>query len=262
MANFIGIAIGQVVSPMLTVAYSIPTMMWIYGIINLAACIAFLALTRNAPPTPPCPPELASRALMIDGLKSMLRMKEIWYLLYIFLIGMGIFNGISTWIAGILEPRGFTSQEAGDMGAILLLGGVIGAVILPALSDRTHRRKPYIVIGLILSIPGLVGIAFANRYALMAVSMFELGFFMVSLAAIGFQYGAEITFPAPEGTSNGLLNLAGQVSVVFVFAMQVLRGSDGSFTLSLVVLALLLAIGALMMTSSKESTLVSQQPAE
>lgn len=262
MATFIGIAIGQVVSPMLIVAYSIPVMMWIFGGANAVACAVFLAVTRDAPPTPPCPPEQASRALMIDGLKSMLRMKEIWFLLYIFLVGMGIFNGISTWIAGILEPRGFTFQEAGDMGAILLLGGVIGAVILPTFSDKTHHRKPFIVSGLILSVPGLLGIAFVTGYWPMAASMFELGFFLVSLAAIGFQYGAEITFPAPEGTSNGLLNLAGQVSVVFVYGMQLLKGSGSSYMLSLLILAVLLVLGTVMMAGSRESALMSQQAAD
>jgi hypothetical protein len=50
--------------------------------------------------------------------------------------------------------------------------------------------------------------------------MFVLGFFLMSLAPVGYQYAAEITFPAPEGTSNGLINLAGQASVVFIIIVD------------------------------------------
>lgn len=262
VAGFIGIAVGQITSPMLALAYGIPAMLWIFGLINAAAAVFFLAFTRDAPPTPPCPPGFESRALMMDGLKSMLRVKEIWFLLFIFLVGLGVFNGISTWIAGIVEPRGFSIQQAGDLGGIFLLGGVIGAIILPALSDKVRKRKVFILIGLTLALPGLLGLTFATRYWQMVASIFELGFFLVSLAAIGYQYGAEITYPAPEGTSNGLLNLAGQVSVVFVYAMELIKNADGNFTLSLLILAALMAAGILMMTTSRESTLIDLQAAD
>ena len=46
-----------------------------------------------------------------------------------------------------------------------------------------------------------------------------LGFFLVSALPIGFQYAAEVTHPTPEGTSNGLMQLFGQASVIFVYAM-------------------------------------------
>ncbi len=34
------------------------------------------------------------------------------------------------------------------------------------------------------------------------------------------QYAAEITQPTPEGTSNGLIQLFGQASVIFVYIME------------------------------------------
>ena len=152
---------------------------------------------------------------MLGGLKSMLKMKDIWLLLCLFLVGMGVFNGVSTWMEGIVRPKGFSITQAGDLGGILLLGGVLGAIALPALSDRLHKRKIFLLAGMALAIPGLIGITLATSYGWMLVSMFVLGFFLISLAPIGYQYAAEITYPAPEGTSNGLLNLAGQASVVF-----------------------------------------------
>ena len=259
VASFIGVAIGQVTSPMLVLSYGIPTMLTIFGAVAAASSVLFVLFTREAPPTPPCPPGQETRALMFDGLKSMLRMKDIWLLLFLFLVGMGIFNGVSTWIENIVRPRGFTVTEAGDLGGFLLLGGIVGAIVVPLLSDRLRKRKIFLLAGMLLAIPGLVGFTFATSYTWLVISMLILGFFLMSLAPIGYQYAAEITYPAPEGTSNGLLNLAGQASVVFIYGMEVFKSADGSFTLSLVILAVLMAVSSLLIPALNESRLIHSQ---
>jgi nitrate/nitrite transporter NarK len=262
VAGFIGIAIGQVVAPLLIEAYSIPTMLLLFGVVGAASSVLFLIFAREAPPTPPCPAGLESRALMLDGLKNMLKMKDIWLLLGIFLFGMGVFNGVTTWIEDIVRPRGFTPTQAGSFGGFLLIGGILGAIVIPALSDRFRLRKVFLLVGMIFAVPGMLGITFVSSYTPMAVSMFILGFFLMSLAPIGYQYAAEITFPAPEGTSNGLLNLAGQISVVFIYAMQAMKGSDGSFTKSLVILSGLMVINVLLIAGLKESNLAASLSSE
>jgi len=256
VATFIGIAVGQVLSPVLFQSYGIPAMLMIYGIFGAVSAVLFLVFTRDAPPTPPCPPGLEARALMLDGLKSMLKMKDIWILLALFLIAMGIFNGITTWIESIVRPRGMSITQAGDLGAALLVGGIAGAIVIPALSDHYRRRKAFMLAGMVCAVPGMVGIALGQTYGIMMISMLILGFFLVSLAPIGYQYGAEITYPAPEGTSNGLLNMAGQVSVVFIYAMDALKSPDGSFTNSLLFLVGLIILSVFLVAALKESTLM------
>jgi nitrate/nitrite transporter NarK len=262
VAGFIGVAIGQITSPLLIAQYSIPTMLTIFGVIAAASSVVFIIFTREAPPTPPCPDEQAPRALMLTGLKSMLKLKDIWFLLVIFLFGMGVFNGVTTWIENIVRPKGFLPTQAGDFGGFLLIGGIIGAIVIPALSDKYRLRKLFLLIGMVLAIPGMVGITFFTSYALLAASMFVLGFFLMSLAPIGYQYAAEITYPAPEGTSNGLLNLAGQASVVFIYAMQALKSPDGSFTKSLVILSILMLVNVFLIMGLTESKLIKSDTVE
>jgi MFS family permease len=142
------------------------------------------------------------------------------------------------------------------MGGALLLGGIVGAAIIPVFSDRLHKRKIFLLVGVALGIPGLLGVIFAGSYWQAMVSMFILGFFLMSLAPVGYQYAAEITHPAPEGTSNGLLNLAGQASVVFIYGMEIFKGKDGSFTPSLLILVGLLALCVILILRLKESALI------
>jgi len=259
IASFLGIAIGEVVSPMLYLRYGINNMLMIYGGIAFVSAVLFVIFTREAPPTPPCTEGQEIRALMMDGLKDMLKMKDMWILLALFLVGMGIFNGISTWIEGIVRSRGFTISQAGNLGGVLLLGGVVGAAIIPVLSDRLHKRKIFLMLGIIFAIPGLVGVTFANSYNLIVASFFTLGFFLMSLAPVGYQYGAEITFPSPEGTSNGLLNLAGQLSVVFIFSMEAFRSANGSFSASLITMMVMMAAAALLVSRLSKSRVEIQE---
>ena len=58
--------------------------------------------------------------------------------------------------------------------------------------------------------------------------------------------------PTPEGTSNGLIQLFGQASVVFVTIMDQLKTQDGSFTLSLLLMVGLLVISSIMILFMKD----------
>lgn len=252
LSNLIGTALGLVLTPILTEAISIPTVQLIYGGIAASSSVLFVLLAKEKPPTPPGPAGSEVRALMLDGLKHALTVKPFLLYLFVSFIGLGIFNGVTTWVENIIRPRGFTPTDAGTLGALMLLGGVLGAVIIPSFSDKQRKRQPYILLGLILAIPGLAGLAFAASSWLLFTSAFGMGFFLVSTSPIGMQYAAEVTQPTPEGTSNGLIQLFGQASVVFVYIMEALKTSNGSFTPALLLAIGLLVISALIVTQMKD----------
>jgi MFS family permease len=243
LANLVGTALGMVLTPLLSESLSIPQVQLLYGGIAAFSAVLFLIFAREKPPTPPCPPGQEVRALMLDGLKHALRIRDFWLYLFVSFIGLGIFNGLTTWVETIIRPRGFSPADAGTLGALMLAGGVLGAVVLPPFSDRQHKRRRYLLLGFALALPGLAGLTYATSAWLLFASAFVLGFFLVSTSPIGMQYAAEITQPTPEGTSNGLIQLFGQASVVFVYIMEALKTPDGSFTP-----ALLLALGLMLLS--------------
>lgn len=253
LASLVGTGLGMVLSPVLSDLVAIGTMQLVYGGLAAASAAAFLLLARERPATPPCPPGMDDRALVLDGLRNALHVRPFLAYLAVVFVGMGVFNGVSTWVEEIVRPRGFSAGDAGSLGALMLFGGLIGAVALSALSDRRARRVRYLVLGLALSVPGLLGLAFADSLWLLLLSGFELGFFLVSAMPIGMQFAAEVTWPTPEGTSNGLIQLFGQGSVAFVYLMAALRADDGAFTASLLLAALLLSAGALLMSRQRDA---------
>ena len=255
LASLIGIAMGMVLSPILIGLSSIPNIQLIYGGVAAFSALLFIFIARENPPTPPCEEGMDERALMLDGLKHAIKVKSFQLYLLIYFIGMGIFNGITTWVENIIHTRGFGPSEAGTLGAVLLIGGILGAVIIPSFSDRHQKRKLYLLIGVVLSIPGLLGLTFASSFWLLIISSFFLGFFLVSVSPIGMQYAAEIANPTPEGTSNGLIQLFGQASVIFVFIMEAMKTKEGSFTIPLLFSAGLLVLSAVLVVFLEEKRL-------
>jgi MFS family permease len=252
LANLVGTGIGFALTPMLINTMSISTIQLIYGSIAAISAILFVVLARETPPTPPSPAGMEARALVLDGLKSAMKVKDFLLYLVVVFIGMGLFNGITTWDEGIIRPRGFSPEDAGILGALMLVGGLLGAVIIPSFSDRQHKRKRYLLLGFLMAIPGLIGVTFAQSAWLLFLSAFIMGFFLVSTFPVGLQYAAEITHPTPEGTSNGLVQLIGQGAFVFVYLMAVMRTPDGAFTPSLLLSIGLMLVGIFVITRLKD----------
>jgi MFS family permease len=252
LANLVGTALGMILTPVLVETLPIPTVQVIYGGVASLATVLFIALSREHPATPPCPPGMEVRSLMLDGLKQIVKSVPFWLFVIIYFIGLGIFNGISTWVENIIRPRGFTPVDAGTLGASMIIGGILGAVIIPLLSDKQHKRQRFMLLGVLLAIPGLVGVTFATSLWLILLSAFWMGFFLISVAPVGMQYVAEVTYPAPEGTSNGLIQFAGQLSVVYVYIMEAMKNPNGAFTPSLVLSVGLLVIMVGVITQMKD----------
>jgi sugar phosphate permease len=252
LASLVGTALGMILTPMLMESMAIPTIQLYYGGIAAVSAVLFVALSRETPPTPPCPPGMEVRALMLDGLKHSFKVKAFWFTLLVSFIGLGIFNGITTWVESIIRPRGFTPTDAGTLGALMIVGGVIGAVVIPALSDKYRKRQIFLFVSFIGAIPGLIGLTFATTSVLLFGSAFVLGFFLTSAMPVAMQYAAEVTHPTPEGTSNGLIQLFGQAAVVFVFIMDKMQSSNGSFTRPLLLAAGLLVMSIFFVSQMKD----------
>lgn len=261
LAMYVGITAGMVLTPLLTLQFGITRMLLVYGIASPLTAILFFVFAKDRPPTPPCAPEDEERSLVYDGLKEALQRTNFIYLLILFFIGLGVFNAVTTWVEDIVRPRGFSVIQAGNIGGLMIFGGILGAIIMPVMSDRSGKRTPFLRAIIAGSIVGLIGITFAQSYALLLMSAFVFGFFLLSAGPLGFQYGAEVTYPAPEGTSNGLMLLVGQISgILFILAMDILKNPmTGSMSGPLSVLIGFMFIALVLSTRLKEALAIGQQ---
>ncbi len=261
LAMYVGILVAMILTPFLVNHSGINGMLKIYGILSVVAAVVFFILAKERPLTPPCYDYQEERALAVDGLKLIFRKRDFNWLMFIFFIGLGVFNAVTTWIENIVSPRGFTAEQAGIAGGLMIVGGIFGALIIPILSDHYKRRIPFIIIALSGATLGLAGITFATSSWVLFTSGAAFGFFLLSSGPIGFQYGAEVTYPVSEGTSNGFLLLMGQISgIALIFGMDSFKSPvTGSMTRPLILMIGFMFLSFLSSLWLRESSFLKKQ---
>lgn len=227
LAQFVGIIIVMVLTPFMIKTqhqgiFDLSGMLMTYGIVSAAGAVILIVFLKEAPPTRPDDLIPHHPLAISKSFSHILAQRDMKLLFPLFFIGLGIFNAISTCIDQICQAKGLTMEQTGLVGGIMLVAGIIGALVLPQFSDRYQRRKAFIVLAMAGMLPGLAGLVFSDTYAYLLAASFILGFFLLGAGApVGFQYCAEITSPAPESLSQGLLLFTGQISgILFILLMN------------------------------------------
>jgi len=273
LAQYLGILIAMLITPLLVISSpsdpgygnGIGSMMRLYGIITIAASLLTILFMREQPETPPSA-EVYHRINFYAGIVRIFRLRDMWIMIILFTIGLGIFNAINTMVDSITDYLGVNDSN-GLIGGLMLIGGIIGGVVIPILSDYFRKRKLFLVICVAGMIPGIAGLVFAPvltgghgvnpgaAYTLALISSFILGFFVMSAGPIGFQYAAEVSYPAPESTSQGLLLWVGQLSGMLMVTGMSMKNKSilPGFMVSFVIL---IVIASILVAFIKESALI------
>ena len=159
-----------------------------------------------APPTPCTPSSAAEKQNLMSSIKQLLTFPEFYMIFIPFIVYVGLFNSISSVINQILSPYGFSENDAGIAGAILIVVGLVASAITSPLIDRS--KKYLLAIKLQVPIIAICYLAFiwapptgtvAAVYTILAI----LGAASFSLVPVVLEYLCEITHPiSPEITST------------------------------------------------------------
>lgn len=235
LANPFGAALGQLISPFWASTPSqIPNVVLYTAIIASAACVPSFFIPSR-PPTPP------SASVAFDTTTEPLALRkevrglfgsyEFWLIFIPFSFYVGFFNAFSSLINQILEPYGFTEDQAGIAGAVLILVGLVAAAISSPLIDRYKVYLlfikccvPVIAIMYLVMIwaPPTSSIPFV--YVVCAV----LGAASFSLVPIALEFMVEIHYPLGPETGSSICWAGGQLlGGIFVIIMDALRTNSG-----------------------------------
>jgi len=262
MAQYLGFIVPMALSPILATSIGIKSMLGIYAIIASAATLLVVIFLKEKPKVAPGP-EAEKENISLKSMKNLLVNKNFNYVLIVSFIAMGMFNTLLTMVEKILTPRGISFENAGWVGTAFIVAGVIGAVVLPMISDKIVKRVPLFRLGLALIIPLVVGLTFLGGYIMILIDAAILGFVIMGLAPILFQHGAEVAYPAREGTSFGLILMAGQISgILFVYLFDVLLGASGKILVPMIGIIALTLIQFPFSFKMKESKILMALQAE
>jgi predicted MFS family arabinose efflux permease len=231
---FVGMAVGLAATPALVAAADLRTAMVVFAAITAAAALLFwLLVVPNRPVVATSGPRL----------RPLLARRDLRILLVLAFLGLGVFNGLTTWLEPILAVRGIDAEQAGLVGGALIVGGIAGAIVIPALSDAARRRKPFLVgcaaSGLALVYPLCTSGRLGALLALAAV----LGFLFLPAYALLLEMSGQLAGGAAAGAATSLLMLAGNAGgVAVVIAMPLVKGNRPDYQPAILLLVFLLAV--------------------
>jgi MFS family permease len=152
--------------------------------------------------------------------------------------------GVIFWLADLVERiGGLEGIELGLVAAIPFALGASGLVFIGRRSDRTGERRRWVVIGMLLGVCGLVGIALLHPIA--AVGASAVGTFGL-LGAVPAFWGMPSSLLSGRAAAGGiaLINAIGVTGGLFgPVIVGALKDATGSLNPGLLVLAGVLLVG-------------------
>jgi MFS family permease len=256
LALFVGMMVSVGATPVLVQTLGFRSMLLIYGAVGLLGILLFFTLVKPKPQTPPREIQAVEEISSWAGIGKILKIKDFVILGFIAMIGIGVFNGLATWLEKILtEYHQIPMTDAGIIFAILIFSGMLGCIIIPIISDKTGRRKPFLILASLIGALSITFIIFARGYSMNLVNGIILGFFFISALPIMLTMSTEITGARFAGISVGFLQMLGNfAALVIVPVMELLRGATNQFVLPLALLATLLVISFILAILIKEPT--------
>ncbi len=238
VALFLGMIVVQVLSPVLLEAFGeteVSSLRWIvliYSVAATAALALFALLGRARPPLPPQREEAevlgGDAAIDWKSMGAIFTLHDFRLLCVIIFIGNGAFVGLLQLLEKILAPQGISTTTAGNIGAVMVVAGVAGCVVIPAVSDKLMRRKPFLVLAAAMAVPTILLIGTLESVPLIFVTGALLGFFLFAAYPLVLTYCEEVTGSALTGTATGILLLLGNAGgVVITLAMEAIKGAAG-----------------------------------
>jgi sugar phosphate permease len=242
LALFIGMMVALGLTPALVQDMGFAPMLWVYGIAGIVGALAFMLLVKAKPLTPSRAPNEDQSEIKWGGMGVLLGNRNFILLGFVALVGIGAFNGLATWLEKILfEMHNISLTDAGTISTFLILGGLLGCVVIPLISDKIGRRKPFLMLASLVGAICVITLIFIRGYTANLINGILLGFFLISALPIMLTMSAEITGPRYAGVSVGYLQLLGNVAaVILVSTMEGLHSWTGQFVAPLAMLAVLL----------------------
>lgn len=245
MGMFLGMAVGMATTPPLVEAVGLRGAMAVFAAATFSSAATFAVTSRGRGAH-----ANLEGAPTVGEIRSLLRDRRLLLLLALSAIGLGVFNGLSTWLEELLKPSGITAVQAGLVGGALIVGGIAGAVVVPILSDVTRRRRPFLI-GCLAVAPFLCWpLTRGGGFGAMSAVAFGLGFFSMPSFALMLDMSAQVAGAQRAGGATALLMLTGNAGgvalIVLVPALKSPSGYERASVLMVGLLVLGAALAALM----------------
>lgn len=228
LANPLGAALGSLIGPFwANKSDQVPNMVLYTAIISTVACIPGPFIPAR-PPTPPSAIAAAEKLEILPAIKALSKNASFWLVFFPFIVYVGSFNATSSVLNQILRPYGFSEDDAGIAGALLIFVGLATSAVVSPYVDRKKKYTETIkVVTPFIAAMQLILVfmpqtrSVAGPYITCAI----LGATSFSLLPCALEYLALVTHPvSPEITSTISWTGGQVVGALWIIIMSALQG--------------------------------------
>ena len=221
---FLATALGAFAPAPLIEAFGFSGMLLINVIITAVAVVGFLLVVAEKP-------KQQDSAISLHEIESLLKNKRLWFISLAVFIAMGYFNGLSNWIAPILAPRGIDEATAGIITAMLIVGGILGALVIPLLSDYLQKRRIFLILATLIGASATYPLLYLTTGTTTLLLSFILGFFLLAGYPLLIAAAEDTVHASQAAKAVAMLMMMGNLGgVMMVLLMQGVKGLTGSWT--------------------------------
>lgn len=246
LASPLGQAIGTLVVPfMATEASDLPkATLHIALLFTLTTWFAILIPSRP-PQTSLAPRSMIHHSSTLSSLHALSTNPEYLCILVTFSIYVAAFSAFASLTQQFIHPYGFSDIQAGIIGAVTVLSGLLAGALTAPLLDKTKAYRIPISLCVSLSSLAYFGLFFAIRkestltFALIVILSSTVGASGLILLPLSLELATDLTLSqSPPELNSAILWMGGQLlSGLFIVLMDALR-RDGRYSYSLIFLLL------------------------
>ena len=156
-----GAAIGATATLSLTLPFVYPIagswqgVFYVWGIFTFVVAAAWWTLVREgaglANPNPPTATPYARVQGQPEGRRNVLRSRKLWVLSFVFLTNNIVYYTEISWLSSFFVEKGAALDTGLLLVSALTISVAPAIIILPAISDRVGRRKPFMWLSALVS---------------------------------------------------------------------------------------------------------------
>lgn len=251
----VGMAVGMGVTPALNESMGFSGMLWTFAGLSIVLTVIFMVFGKENN-------LVKGQTTALSGMgeiKQLLKNKNLVILFALWFFAFGVFNGLTTWLDKLMTPNGLNAEEVGLVGACLIAGGIVGSLIIPVISDKMKKRRPFVILSCLAALATIYPLCTSNSVTMVYLLGALLGFFFLPGYALLLSMCEEMAGIEKAGAATGIFMMSGNAGAVVVIAlMPIISGEDAFWTkaiylmLALMVITLILVAGPLKEISLRE----------
>lgn len=212
---YVGVLVAAVSGPPLYQHGGITLLVGVHAVVGAATggALLIMVFVVRVPATMTDPEPAAVRG-------HLHRTRELWLVAGVMFVLFGTFNAFVTWIETIEYKLG-NAEFGGPLVVALTIGGVTGAMTIPAFAAKRDVRRTALVVISVVQVFGFLAFAATSNHAVLLVLAIVVGFFMMAALPVAFEWSEIHAGVANAASATAFLSILGNLGgVVFVLTPQ------------------------------------------